>query len=126
MDIGAKEIRKWHVEEKGWSDIGYHVIICRSGILDGGRPLEIPGAHAKGYNKNSIGIALVGGMSEAGKPECNFTEAQYETLKNMICIFMEAHEVPREQVIGHNQVSTKECPCFDVPTFVRAMYLEEG
>ena len=27
MDIGATEIKKWHVDDNGWDDIGYHYII---------------------------------------------------------------------------------------------------
>ena len=31
MDIGASEIKKWHVDDNGWDDIGYHYIIKRDG-----------------------------------------------------------------------------------------------
>ena len=32
MDIGASEIKKWHVDDNGWDDIGYHYIIKRGGL----------------------------------------------------------------------------------------------
>ena len=72
MDIGVKEIRKWHVDENKWSDIGYHDVIRRNGAIETGRPLEKPGAHAKGHNQNAIGICLVGGKADDGGPEFNF------------------------------------------------------
>ena len=60
MNIGVEEVRKWHVEENKWSDIGYHFVIRRDGTVESGRPVERPGAHVKGHNSNSIGIAWVG------------------------------------------------------------------
>ena len=24
MDIGVEKIREWHVDERGWEDVGYH------------------------------------------------------------------------------------------------------
>ena len=30
MDIGLTEIRKWHVQDNGWRDVGYHYIIRRN------------------------------------------------------------------------------------------------
>jgi len=42
MDIGAKEIDRWH-KEQGWSEIGYHFVIRRDGTIEKGRPLRISG-----------------------------------------------------------------------------------
>ena len=71
MDIGAETIREWHTLPKpkgrGWSDIGYHWVIRRNGTVEAGRSEERAGAHAKGYNQDSIGICLIGGKSEKRK-----------------------------------------------------------
>ena len=64
MDIGAEDIRKWHVEERGWSDIGYHKVIRRDGTVETGRDIDVSGAHAAGFNSVSIGVCLVGGRGE--------------------------------------------------------------
>jgi len=113
MDIGAKEIRQWHME-KGWSDIGYHWIIRRDGTLEKGRPPWKAGAHAKGYNSNSLGICLVGGVSDSGKAEDNFTDEQWERLLKVINRLQDAY--PEAEVKGHRDLPNvnKECPCFDV------------
>ena len=58
------ECKSWHLA-KGWSDIGYHYLIDRDGTVTEGRPIENSGAHAKGYNKTSVGIALWGGHGGA-------------------------------------------------------------
>ena len=60
-DDVVTEIRRWHVEERNWSDIGYHAIIHRDGSVGYGRPVERSGAHCRGRNKSSIGVSLVGG-----------------------------------------------------------------
>ena len=42
VDDVVAEIRSWHVEERKWSDVGYHAIIHRDGAVGYGRPV---GAH---------------------------------------------------------------------------------
>ena len=59
MDIGANTIRQWHLD-RGWSDNGYHYVVRRNGEIEKGRPDRIPGAHARGVNRTSIGIVWVG------------------------------------------------------------------
>jgi hypothetical protein len=54
MNIGAEEIKKWHVDERGWSDIGYHFVITRDGTKELGRGLDLSGAHAKAVNGTSV------------------------------------------------------------------------
>ena len=111
MDIGFQEIDQWH-KERGWSGCGYHKIIRRDGTSEPGRPIEKPGAHAKGHNANSIGICLVGGKSDKNRAECNFTRHQWRELDVTISSYL--IEYPGAKVRGHNEVSSKTCPTFDV------------
>jgi N-acetylmuramoyl-L-alanine amidase len=48
--IGEKvaEIRRWHVEERGWYDIGYHWAIDRDGAVAPGRRETEIRTHSKG------------------------------------------------------------------------------
>jgi len=117
MDIGVKEIRKWHVEERGWSDIGYHHVICRDGILEPGRPVERAGAHCKGHNEHSIGICLVGGKGDDDKPECNFTSEQWRSLQLLVDDLLQTYDA---KVQGHNELDThKTCPNFNVQAWAK-------
>ena len=77
----ADEIRRWHMEPpNNYDDIGYHYVVLncypdcdswrlkrpdphRDGEVQEGRPIEIPGAHARGYNHDSIGICWIGKRS---------------------------------------------------------------
>lgn len=110
QDIGAEEIRQWH-RKRGWRDIGYHIVIRRDGTVEPGRSLEQVGAHAKGHNDRSVGVCMVGGVNEAGKPDCNFTAAQWASLATEIADLIEMY--PDADVIGHRDLSSKACPCFD-------------
>ena len=107
MDIGAEEIRRWHVHERGWRDVGYHYIIRRDGSLEYGRPVEQSGAHAIGHNQDSIGVALVG-----GSPDVNFTRKQWLSLKELISEL--SAKYPQAEIVGHRDVGSTHCPGFDV------------
>lgn len=116
MDIGADVIRKWHVDDNGWSDIGYHHVIRRNGLIEPGREHKTPGAHAKGYNEKSIGICMVGGIDMESKPHCNFTRHQWAALPNLINDLLQ--KFPGAQVIGHHDVNPhKSCPGFNVAAY---------
>jgi len=113
MNIGVAEIREWHLA-RGWDDVGYHLVIRRSGVVEYGRNFSTRGAHTRGYNSKSLGICLVGGLDSEGLAENNFTEEQFDTLEQVL---KGLHVLfPLATVKGHRDFPdvTKECPCFDV------------
>ncbi len=112
MDIGLTEIRKWHVQGNGWRDVGYHYIIRRNGEVELGRSIRDTGAHAAGYNHKSVGLCMVGGMAEDNSAENNFTAQQWTALLDLVKQLKA--DYPEADVIGHNEISEKECPSFDV------------
>ena len=38
-EVDVEEIKRWHVDERGWSDVGYHFHIKLDGTLQEGRPI---------------------------------------------------------------------------------------
>lgn len=117
MDIGRKEIDLWH-RKRGWLMIGYHRVIRRDGTIEVGRKIEMAGAHARGHNKQSIGICLVGGVNGNGKPDDNFEREQRAALFNLVG---ELHgRWPEARILGHNEISHKACPSFDVQAWLKA------
>jgi N-acetylmuramoyl-L-alanine amidase len=114
------EIRRWHVEDRGWSDIGYHHLIGRDGSMAPGRPITRAGAHTKGLNMTSIGVCLIGGHGAAATDafEDHFTEDQKRALVNWLKYAMKQYKIKRRSVSGHNQHSRKGCPGFSVPNFI--------
>ena len=115
MDIGYKEIRKWHVEDNGWDAVGYHYIIRRDGTQEVGRPEAFQGAHAPAVNSKSIGVCLVGGMAEDEGPENNFTLEQFLTLKDLIKKLKMTNPNIVE-IIGHCDIQDNKpnCPGFNL------------
>ena len=118
MDIGAKRIRKWHLDN-GWSDIGYHYVIRRNGAIENGRHPDAKGAHVKGYNSTSLGICLVGGVDKHQNAENNFTAYQFDALKELLKTVWRMY--PAVQIVGHRDLDNKkECPSFDVEEWLES------
>lgn len=111
MDIGAEEIRSWHLE-RGWSDIGYHFVVRRNGVVEAGRPVDKMGAHVAGHNKGSLGICWVGRYAT--------TEEQDDALLMLVASHLIEHGLDVDAVRGHREVaplSGKTCPNIDMVQF---------
>lgn len=129
QDIGVVEINQMHLN-RGFSCIGYHYVIKRDGTIERGRPLNTVGAHIQGYNSISVGICLIGGLNANGKGENNFTQSQFQSLRELITYIKQSY--PKAVAQGHRDFSKdinfdgkitsnewmKECPCFDVAAFL--------
>jgi len=119
-DDRIDEIRRWHVEDRGWSDIGYNYLIQRDGVINLGRDLdgdgnvdEEVGAHARGYNSHSIGISLFGGYASSADDQFseNFTPEQDAALRSLISDLRKKYGDLK--IMGHNEISNKACPGFN-------------
>ncbi|MBF0368494.1 MAG: N-acetylmuramoyl-L-alanine amidase [Magnetococcales bacterium] len=101
----AAEIDLWH-RQRGFAGIGYHFVIRTDGVVEAGRPVARSGAHARGFNRDSIGICLIG--------TDRFTEAQWQKLDGLIQKLKA--DYPGAVVLGHRDLPrvAKICPGFDV------------
>ena len=111
----AEDIHRWHLE-RGWSGVGYHYIIRTDGVIDNGRPEYWKGSHAYGNNSNSIGICLIG--------RDDFTDEQMNSLYEKVGELIVKY--PEAKVIGHNEVSNKSCPNFDVQEWLSNVFVNGG
>lgn len=114
LEAKVSEIRRWHVEERGWRDIGYHRIIDRDGKIAVGRSLWEIGAHVAGHNRGTVGICLLGGHGSSANDKFSdhFTEGQRASLEAYLRELAELTELKR--LSGHNEYSAKGCPGFNV------------
>ena len=111
-NFDVAEIRKWHVEGRGWSDIGYHFYIDLYGEIHKGRDIAKIGAHCKGHNRNSIGICYCGGVEADGKTpkdtrNTEQKEALLAVLRTLKAMF------PNAVIHSHRDFANKACPSFD-------------
>ena len=125
IDYTVDDVRRWH-EARGFSDCGYHYLIHLDGTVERGRPIEKPGAHAKGYNAKSIGIAYVGGLDSNMRPSDTRTVPQIHALRAMVSVYRALYTGIK--VVGHRDLSVdlngdgaiskdewlKACPCFNM------------
>lgn len=114
-DVSVETVRRWHTSEpRNWSDIGYHYLISRDGTVHVGRPIERAGAHARGHNATSVGVCYTGGIHElTGHAWDTRTPEQIKALKTLVNALREVFPTILS-VHGHNEVSAKSCPCFNV------------
>lgn len=59
----VEDIHAFH-QRQGWAGIGYHYLIDRNGTVYRGRPDWAKGAHAYGFNSESLGVCLAGNFSD--------------------------------------------------------------
>ncbi len=114
----AMEIRRWHMRDRGWKDIGYHFLVDRNGTVVTGRPIEQTGAHVQGHNTGTIGVCLIGGhgSSETDQFSEHFTEHQDKALRHLLADLQHRYKISK--VTGHNQYAAKACPGFNVPKWL--------
>lgn len=122
----VEAVRRFHTAPpphgRGWSDIGYHVVIRLGddGIwtMERARPVHLVGAHDGGQNADSIGVCLFGDYSEADPPD-----AAWDLLEFVVAHLVTVYGLTVHDVEGHREnepASTPTaCPGFD-PARLRA------
>ncbi len=79
----VRAIQLYHVQGNGWADIGYNALVDRFGTVyegrAGGLDRNVVGAHAKGFNTGSFGIALLGEFTKVA-PTAEAIDALVRTL----------------------------------------------
>jgi uncharacterized protein with LGFP repeats len=134
-----RSIYYYHAVTQGWGDIGYNFLIDEAGNVYEGRysrayaPGESPtgqdlsgngvtGAHAQGYNSGTVGIALLGTLSNQ-----DATPAARDALERLLAWEADEHGIDPQgsalytnpvsgtqatfpNIAGHRDVAATECP----------------
>lgn len=132
-EVSSDEIRAWHTAPvskggRGWKQVGYTDLIHLDGRVErlvGNNedarvdPWEVTNG-AKGYNQTSRHIVYAGGLAKDGQsPKDTRTPEQRKALEAYVGDFH--RRFPTVQIVGHNQLAAKACPCFDVPKWLKEL-----
>ena len=108
----VEQIRNWHVNGRGWKDIGYHFVIYLDGSIHAGRPVEQVGAHCLNHNQHSIGVCYIGGCTAEGKKAKDTrTPAQKKALLELLTELRSSY--PKARIHSHSDFANKACPAFN-------------
>ena len=117
--VDAEWVHDEHLK-RGFFLIGYHFVVKRDGTVEEGRPITRRGAHTRGHNDYTIGIAYAGGLSDDGKAEDNKTQAQEDAIATLVANLLVKYEDITD-VVGHRDLhgTATECPSFEVSTWLK-------
>lgn len=110
-DYTVEQLLRDH-KTRGFRTIGYHFYIRKNGAVTQHRKLLEVGAHARGFNRCSIGICYEGGLDEYGNPADTRTPKQKAALLELL---YKLHKLfPQALIAGHRELPgvKKDCPCF--------------
>ena len=113
-------IYAFHVNGRGWNDIGYNFLVDRFGRIwegrYGGIALPVVGAHTKGYNSESFAMSAIGDYDTAHVPS-----AIVSAYERLFAWKLSLHGVPAvgtvvlngkriNRISGHRDVESTICP----------------
>lgn len=116
--VSWNAIRKYHMETNGWSDIGYHAgveLVETAGIKSYeilmGRIWDVVGAHATGFNSDSLGICFVGNYDLIAPPE-----KMLSTGAKVIALWLRVFGIEKAAIYRHSDFNLdKSCPGTQFP-----------
>lgn len=108
--MNVPKIRRMHIDDRKWDDIGYHGIIMPDGEFSIGRDVNTTGAHTFKHNRGSIGIMFMAGLGRDGVTRPN--KKQLATAHKII--EEQKRYYNRLEVLGHRDLRPTLCPGFDI------------
>lgn len=123
LTVSWNAIRRYHMGECAWSDIGYHFgveLMPDHGYAPGsyevimGRMPDVQGAHTSGHNEDSLGICFVGCFDESPPPTSQLLRGVE------LCAWLcHVHNLLPRDIYGHRDFAKKTCPglAFDLKSF---------
>ncbi len=99
-------VRRYHMQVRGWSDNGYHVMIAPTGDLWLCRPLEREGAHCLGHNARSVGVSYVANFDT----EDPRGHGGMVTGQRAVAALLKRFGLGGENIHFHREFADKTCP----------------
>jgi len=113
----VRGVQAYHMDGRGWCDVGYHFLIGTDGTVFEGRSLDLLGDHTLRHNTGNIGISLIGCFQDSG---CEGLSGPRTPTNAMICAAGQlanvlSHrygiEVSASSMLGHTEHSGTSTAC---------------
>lgn len=129
--IDRSHIEQWHIKGRGWSRVGYSGLVLLNGafdiLIDHDKDdiiesWEISNG-ARGWNGRTKHLCYIGGVESSREPADTRTITQERVMEAITKMYVMLW--PDIKVIGHNQVSRKDCPSFNVSEWAKIIGISE-
>ncbi|XP_013062465.2 peptidoglycan-recognition protein SC2-like [Biomphalaria glabrata] len=102
----VKAFQNYHMDTRGWPDIGYTFVIGGDGSIFEARGWNVVGAHTLNYNSVGNGFCFIGTFTNHLP-----TAAAQQAVKDLIaCGVAEGHIEHNYVLRGHRDMGSTECP----------------
>lgn len=95
-------VHKWHLAN-GWAGCGYHYFVNKRGEIFKGRPDDVIGSHAKGFNSTTLGICFEGNFEKEVPPQI-----QINAGIKLVGHLKKKYGISK--VKGHDELMATSCP----------------
>lgn len=99
-----RTVERMHLEDRGWSGVGYNFLVDQLGAVYEGRGWSLQGAHCTGHNRSAIGVYVA--VGQGGAP------ASEAALRSVRALHDEAERRAGRKLaqLGHRDGLATECP----------------
>ncbi|XP_047984142.1 peptidoglycan recognition protein-like [Leguminivora glycinivorella] len=112
----VRGIREYHINKKGFTDIGESFLIGGNGKVYEGAGWSLVGAHTKLYNNRSIGISFLGDFRKTLP-----TSEALQAVKDLISCGVSHNFLAQDyRLVGHQQVVKTESPGTELQKEIQA------
>ncbi len=102
----VRGVRRYHMNVRGWSDNGYHVMLGPDGGIFLCRPMQRSGAHVAGRNAHTIGVSFIANFDHEAPEE-------YEGLATghgVVAALLDRFDLSVNDIRFHREFAPKTCP----------------
>ena len=102
----VRGVRRYHMQVRGWSDNGYHVMIAPDGSIFMCRPLERSGAHTRGRNAHTIGVSFIANFDSEAPRDYKGLPSGIRVIAELVKRF----DLSIKNIRFHREFAPKTCP----------------
>jgi len=120
----VKEIQDIHMDDRKWSDLGYHFLVDSSGNIYQGRrfyeedkelsekPELAKGSHVEAQNTGKVGICLIGcyDENECANNKDDISKASLDAVVELCTFFCKNYNISSDNIKGHKDYKATACP----------------